>query len=137
MQLRRIAARVVEKRVPEPAQNRADFGLPLQEMLGVITHCYARGVFCFQDIARLLRDEPKLRAALGRNLPNEDAVRTFRRRYAAEIEEALENLYRAYPGGGPSPATADTAEGTAELRREAVQRLHQAAHTDNTKGRLG
>jgi hypothetical protein len=137
LQLRRIAAKVVQKRVPNPEQESKDFGLPLQEMLGVLTQCYARGVFCSKDIADLLREDPKLRAALGRKLPTEDAIRTFRRRYAGEIEEALEGLYRAYPGGGPAPATPETAEGTHQLRREAVQRLHQAAHTDNTKGRLG
>jgi len=90
-----------------------------------------------KDIAQILRDEPQLRAAVGRALPNEETIRRFRRRYAAEIEEALENLYRAYPGGGPAPATPGASEGTQQLRREAVERLHDAAWTDNSKGRLG
>ena len=137
MQLRRIAAKVVEKNVPEPVQNSADFGLPLQEMLGIITQCYARGVFCFERHCPTPARRTQAPRRAGRKLPNEEAVRSFRRRYAAEIEEALENLFRAYPGGGPNPATPETAEGTEELRREATQRVHEAAHTDNTKGRLG
>ena len=136
LRVRRIAADIVDKKAIPP-QSKDEFGLPLKEMLGVITHCYARGVFCSKDIAQILRDEPQLRAAVGRALPNEETIRRFRRRYAAEIEEALENLYRAYPGGGPAPATPGASEGTQQLRREAVERLHDAAWTDNSKGRLG
>jgi hypothetical protein len=137
MKVRRIAAQIVEKKVAPAAQADKEFGLPLKEMLGVITHCYARGVFCSKDIAQVLRDEPALRKTIGRKLPTEDAIRTFRRRYAGEIEEALGGLFRAFPGGGPTPATPDTSEGTQQLRRVASQRLHEASWTDNTKGRIG
>jgi transposase-like protein DUF772 len=136
LRMRRIAAEIVEKKAV-PAESTDEFGLPLKGMLGVITHCYARGVFCSKDIAQVLRDEPQMRDAFGRNLPNEDTIRRFRRRYAAEIEEALETLYRAYPGGGPAPATPETSEATQQLRREAAERLHDAVWTDNSKGRLG
>jgi len=137
LKLRRIAAEIVEKRLPARAAKDESFGLPLKEMLGVITQCYARGVFCSKDIAQVLRDEPILRKRLGRKLPTEAMIRTFRRRHAEEIEQALETLYRAFPGGGPSPATPETSEGTQQLRREASQRLRDAAQTDNSKGRLG
>jgi hypothetical protein len=137
LRVRRIAAEIVDKKAIEPAQSKDEFGLPLKEMLGAITHCYARGVFCSKDIAQILRDEPQLRDAIGRALPDEETIRRFRRRYAAEIEEALESLYRAYPGGGPAPATPETSEATQALRREAAERLHDAVWTDNRKGRLG
>jgi hypothetical protein len=137
MKVRRIAADIVEKKVTPAQQPNDQFGLPLKEMLGVITHCYARGIFCSKDIAEALRQEPALRQALGRKLPNEEAIRTFRRRFATEIEDALESLYRAYPEGGPAPATPETAESTQELRREAAERLHDAAKADNSKGRIG
>ena len=136
LRMRRIAAEIVDKKaITAPAKD--EFGLPMKEMLGVITHCYARGVFCSKDIAQVLRDEPQMRAAFGRALPNEDTIRRFRRRYAGEIEEALESLYRAYPSGGPAPATEETSEATQQLRREAVERVHDAVWTDNSKGRLG
>jgi Transposase domain (DUF772) len=137
LRVRRIAAEIVDKKAAAAPLANEEFGLPLKEMLGVITHCYARGVFCSKDIAQILRDEPQLRAAVGRALPSEETIRRFRRRFAAEIEETLETLFRAYPGGGPAPATPETAEGTQQLRRDAVERLHDAAWTDNTKGRLG
>ena len=137
LRLRRIAAEIVDKKAILPAQSKDEFGLPLKEMLGVITHCYARGVFCSKDISQILRDEPQLRDAVGRALPNEETIRRFRRRYAAEIEEALESLYRACPGGGPASAPPEMSEGTQQLRREAAERLHDAAWTDNSKGRLG
>jgi hypothetical protein len=137
MKVRRIAAQIVAKKVAPATEPDDQFGLPLKEMLGVITHCYARGVFCSKDIAELLREEPTLRKTIGRKLPSESTIRSFRRRYATEIEEALESLFRAYPGGGPNPATPDASEGTQQLRRAASSRLRDASWTDNTKGRIG
>ena len=136
LRMRRIAAAIIDKKAA-PTQSTDEFGLPLEAMLGVITHCYVRGLFCSKDIAQVLRDEPQMREAFGRALPNEENIRRFRRRYAAEIEEALESLYRAFPGGGPAPATDETSEATQQLRREEVERLHDAVWTDNSKGRLG
>src|SRR5215510_12799575 len=75
LRVRRIAAEIVEKKAIDPAQSKDEFGLPLKEMLGVITHCYARGVFCSKDIAQLLHDEPQMREAVGRALPNEETIR--------------------------------------------------------------
>lgn len=137
LMLRRIAGQVVVKELGAEAAASEDFGIPLKEMLGVITHCYVRGVFCSKDIARLMRDEPELWQAFGRSLPDETDIRRFRRRHAELIEDALEDLYRAYPGGGPEPATAQTTEGAEIRHSEAVERVHDAAWTDNTKGRLG
>ena len=137
MMIRRIAGKIVEKELGPTAEMDAEFGMPVKEMLGVITHCYVRGIFCSKDIANLLRDEHDLRAAFGRSLPDEAAIRRFRRRHAELIEGALEDLYRAYPAGGPDPAAPETSERTTILHKEAVERLHEAAWTDNTKGRLG
>jgi len=57
-------------------------------------------------------------------------VRRFRRKFAEEIEDTLENLYRAVPKDGEEA-------NTEVLHRQAVERVHEAAWTDNTRGRLG
>lgn len=137
LKVRRVAAEIADQSTSEVRDTRDEFSVPLPTMLGVITHCYARGVFCSKDIARLLQDEPALRRDFGSSIPKEDAIRRFRRRHAEQIEEALESLYRAYPGGGPDPTTPGAGESTRELRRQAVERLHDAAWADNTKGRIG
>ena len=65
-----------------------------------------------------------------RRLPSEEVVRRFRRHYAEAIEETLEGLYRVVPPeSGPG--------NTEIIHRQAVERVHEAAWTDNTRGRLG
>src|SRR5262249_47312684 len=67
--IRRIAADTADKNMTESELETGEFGLPVKEMLGVITHCYARGIFCSKDIADALRDEPELQKTIGRKLP--------------------------------------------------------------------
>ncbi len=133
--IRRIAAETAEGLDPAEAVGN-EFGLPLKEMLGVISHCYARGVFCSKDIGEVIRIEPKLREAIGRKLPGEELIRRFRRRYAEAIEETLENLYRVVPADGESTTPGDHTADTEIVRRQAQDRVHEATWTDNTKGRL-
>src|SRR5579871_3839052 len=101
MFIRRTTAAAVETKFEPAEQQTAEFGLPLKEMLGVITYCYARGIFNSGEIAARLKQEPELRKALGKNLPDEATIRRFRRRYAGEIEDALELLYQAFPTAQP------------------------------------
>ena len=137
MMIRRIAAETAEKNVPAEEAQNDEFGLPLKEMLGVMTYCYARGVFCSKDIAAFLKENPELRKSLGRKLPDEEMIRRFRRRYAADIEETLENVYRVFPEK-QTGATSNPTEGHTEIvKRQAAERVHDAVWTDNTKGRLG
>lgn len=131
--LKRAAADTVERSLGADAAADTEFGLPLQQMLGVITYCYARGLFCSPDIADRLRSDPELRSQFGRSLPDAVAIRGFRRRYAAEIEDTLEALYRTFPPGAPGAPGPDTEV----IHRQAVERLHDASWADNTKGRLG
>ncbi len=130
---RRTAAETAENKLSAAEKETDEFGIPVQEMLGIICHCYAKGVFCSKDIVIFLREEPELRKTFGRKLPNEESIRRFRRRYAAQIEETLENVFRVFPG-----TAADGAKGnTRILKRQAADRLQEARHTDNTKGQLG
>jgi len=125
MFIRRTTAAAVENKFEAAAQQTAEFGLPLKEMLGVITYCYARGVFNSGEIAARLKQEPELRKAVGGNLPDETTIRRFRRMYAGEIEDALELLYQAFP---PELTTADKEK---LAHQQASSRVHNAIWTDN------
>jgi len=134
--IRRIAANTVETRIPEDKQETEEFGLPLKEMMGVMGHCFARGLYCSKDIAQALKDEPVLRQRFGRKLPGEEAIRRFRRQFSRELEATLGTLYRADPTQAPEPL-AEGQGATQFFQKQAVERVHDAAWTDNTKGRLG
>ncbi len=131
MFIRRTTAAVVEEKLA-PLAATEEFGLPLKEMLGIITYCYARGVFPSGAIAELLKKTPELARSAGDKLPDEATIRKFRRQYAGEIEEALETLYRVYPRGQdptlPSPATAKPEE---LPQKQAGYRIHDAVWKDN------
>jgi hypothetical protein len=125
MFIRRTTAAAVENKLEPAEKQSAEFGLPVKEMLGVITYCYARGVFNSGEIAARLKKEPELRKAVGGNLPDEAAIRRFRRKYAGEIEDALELLYQHFP----PQAAADRPEDLAH--KHASSRVHDAIWTDN------
>lgn len=133
--LHRVAAETVERSLGPEAATNTEFGLPLKQMLGIITYCYARGLFCSPDIARHLRSDPELRRPFGRSLPDAEAIRRFRRQYAAEIEDTLESLYRAFPV--PDTENPGTSADTEIIQRQAAERLHDASWADNTRGRIG
>jgi hypothetical protein len=109
----------------------SEFGLPVREMLGVIAYCYVKSVFCSPDIAELLKNDPTLRAKFGRKLPDGDAVRRFRRRYAAEIEDVLEDVFRAFPNRNKPDE-----KQTEFIQRQAVELLHDAVRADTTRSGL-
>jgi hypothetical protein len=127
MFIKRTTAAAVEEKLPAAEQANAEFGLPVKEMLGVITYCYSRGIFNSGEIAVRLKQEPELRKALGRNLPDEAAIRRFRRKYAGEIEDALELLYQAFP----PQASTTASESDNAARKHAGSRVHDAIWTDN------
>lgn len=124
--IRRSAAETVQEDATLAARQTVEFGLPLQEMLGVIAYCYVKGVFNSADIAALLKSDPALRARFGRDLPDGDMVRRFRRRFAGEIEDVLEDVFRMFPKRGDASATK-----TEFVHRQAADLLHDVAWTDN------
>jgi len=131
MFIRRTAAAVAETKLQPAAQETREFGLPLPVMLGVLTYCYARGVFNSGEIAARLKAEPELRKAFGRDLPDEAAIRHFRRKYAGEIEDALETLYVAFPRQDPALPADPAAPLTKVAHQQAGSRVHDAIWTDN------
>jgi hypothetical protein len=129
--IRRTTAAAVESKFKPEEQQNHEFGLPLKEMLGVITYCYARGVFTSAEIATRLLQEPELRRTVGRDLPDEAAIRRFRRKYAGEIEEALETLYQVFPPQDPALAS-EAVDASGDLAHKlAGTRVHDAIWKDN------
>lgn len=115
-----------------------------QEMLGAVSYCYAKGVYSSEEIeARMLRD-PKLREAVHGEVPRAGAIRRFRVLNRDVIRATLEKAFRfmrkrqsiAPPASvTPKPphiAGEHPSEGTLTVvRREANERLNQAAFIDN------
>ena len=123
--------------LPDSAHPQDDeFGIPLKGMLGVITYCYVRGVFSSKEISGRLKHEPQLRKSFGRHLPDEVTIKAFRRRYAAQIEDVLETVYRAFPPNQTKTAAEQGASQTEIVHHEAVERLHDAAWEDNMRRHL-
>jgi len=117
--------------VPISSPEDHAFGIPVKDMLGMITYCYVRGVFSSKEISERLKNGPELRKAFGQKLPDEDEIKSFRRRHAAEIEDLLETVYRVYPTKTEPGATQ-----TEIVHREAVERLHDAAWEDSMRRHL-
>ncbi|MBK8002218.1 MAG: transposase [Verrucomicrobia bacterium] len=124
--IKRTAAETVQEDASLAAQHTAEFGLPLKEMLGVIAYCYVKGVFNSTDIAALLKSDPALRAKFGRDLPDGNTVRRFRRKFAGEIEDVLEDVFRMFPKGADAGAIK-----TEFVHRQAADLLHDVAWTDS------
>ena len=119
--------------------------LPPEQMLGAVSYCYAKGVYSSEEIeARMLRD-PKLREAVHGEVPRANAIRRFRLLNHDAIRGTLEKAFRFMrkrspasnpPNVTPQPtgtvAAKSAEEGTVTiLRREANERLDQAAFIDN------
>jgi len=134
--IKKTAAESVARSPGSAAQDGGDSGLATQDMLGLITYCYVRGVFSSKEIAERLKGEPELRKRFGRRLPEEQDIRGFRRRYAAEIEELLENVYRAFPPKDTKLSAEQGATETEIVRREAAERLHDASWEDAMRRHL-
>ena len=128
--IKRSAAETLEES-NQASQQTEEYGLPVKEMLGVIAYCYVKSVFCSPDIAELLKNDPILRAKFGRKLPDGDTVRRFRRRYAGEIEDVLEDVFRAFP-----QSNRPDEKQTEFIQRQAADLLHDAVRNDNTRSGL-
>ena len=125
MVIRRSAVATAAKAATDEEVFEQEFGLPFAEMLGIVCHCYARGVFRSDDVANLIRNEKALRDAFGKKLPDGPAVRRFRRRFADHLEETLETAYRTQSKDGEAE--------TVFLQKQAAETVHQAAWTDNNR----
>jgi len=96
------AVRQIDPRlIPVPA---AGAGIACQPrvLLGLLTYCYASGVFSSQEIEARVRKDPILILLCGHELPDWHLIRRFRRYNREVIQRCLEvTLYHANAGCGP------------------------------------
>jgi len=96
------AVRQIDPRlIPVPA---AGAGIACQPrvLLGLLTYCYASGVFSSQEIEARVRKDPILILLCGHELPDWHLIRRFRRYNRDLIQHCLEvTLYRANAASGP------------------------------------
>jgi hypothetical protein len=135
----------------KPIVNPKDTGpLPPASILGIVSYCYAKGVYAAEDIERKLLKNPQVRAACGNEVPRASVIRRFRRLNREAILSLLERFFRrtrkrsmptapraseseaASPTPGASSPDADNTQVLA--RNEAVSRLEKAAFIDGMSG---
>src|ERR1043166_2486044 len=92
--LRSLVLSVVQQIDPREAISKADVGTGMvcqpRVLLGLLTYCYATGIFGSQEIEALVRRDPLLNLLCGRDLPDGQVIRHFRRCNRALLQRCLE-----------------------------------------------
>jgi len=121
--------------------------LPPESMLGVVSYCYAKGVYGSNDIGRKLNQDPVFRISCQNQVPRPEDIRRFRRLNREAIQKTLEkilhfarakvaeawspsNPFRSGPPAPALPITGKTEETQSFARREASDRLDKATFID-------
>ena len=145
--IKKAAADAVQESL-QPIVSPRDSPLPPKEMLGTLTYAYAKGVYRSEDIERKMRQNPAFRAATHGEVPDAKTIRRFRklnrraildtlakafrlRRKKAAAEAMQETLPGAQPASAPATGAGTDGETTLIARKEAEQRLDNAAWVDN------
>ena len=138
------AAKAVQEGAPVRAPNESG-ALPPEQLLGAVSYCYAKGVYTSEDIERKMLHDPKLREAIGENVPSAGAIRRFRVLNRDAIRATLEKAFRFLrkksareiqtplpdqpvavpPANAPGESTVKVA------RNQAQETLDRAAFIDN------
>jgi hypothetical protein len=114
--------------------------LPPASILGIVSYCYANGVYAAEDIERKLIKNLRVRIACGNEVPRASAIRRFRALNRGAILAMLERFFcrkRSRDTATVAPA-ADSASLSPALdgnvqsfaRKEALNRLDKAAFID-------
>lgn len=133
---------------PRPVVNPKDTGpLPPASVLGIVSYCYAKGVYSSDEIERKILSDPDVRAACADEVPSAGALRRFRRLNRDAIVATLEKFFGRWqrrkmtdllPGSAPVPPTQQSAcsqttpgGDTQRMgRREAQDRVERASFID-------
>ena len=123
-------------------------GLPPESMLGVVSYCYAKGVYGSDDIGRKLNQDPAFRISCGNEMPRPEDIRRFRKLNREAIQKTLEKVLQfartkvseawspsnPFRGKAAPPTTPMVVgkpdEGQSFARREAADRLDKATFID-------
>ena len=106
----------------------------VEAMLGVISYCYAKGLFDSEEIERRLWLDDAFLATFGDEIPGAQKIRSFRRNHheniLAIIEQALQQ-YGQRTSSPPHPPAGDTPKpATESVRLKARQLLDMASIMD-------
>jgi len=143
---RAAAETVKESPVPVVVPKTAG-PVPPESMLGVVSYCYAKGVYGSNDIGRKLNQDPAFRLSCQNEVPRPEDIRRFRRLNREAIQKTLEKALQfarakvaeawspSNPFRGRSPAPAIQGAGQQEetqsfARREASERIDKATFID-------
>jgi len=142
------AAAETIKESPKPVVVPKTAGpVPPESMLGVVSYCYAKGVYGSNDIGRKLNQDPAFRLSCKNDVPRPEDIRRFRRLNREAIQKTLEKVLQfarikvaeawspSNPFRSKSPAPAMLAAGQQEetqnfARREASERIDKATFID-------
>lgn len=130
--------------------------VPPESMLGVVSYCYAKGVYGSKEIGRKMAQDPAFRASCKNGVPRPEDIRRFRRLNREAILKTLEKALHfvrtkasevwaptnPFRSGAAAPAVSSTPEPAAKgvamskedpqafARREAADRLERATFID-------
>jgi len=118
----------LEAMTPAPAPD-------LEAMLGVVSYCYAKGLFSSVDIEHELWETPAFLAAFGHNLPTAGQIKNFRRQnrplILSVVEQALQEFSRREPHWVRQHVIAPEADVTAPAQALAQWLLDMANYSDS------
>jgi len=142
------AAAETIKESPKPVVVPKTAGpVPPESMLGVVSYCYAKGVYGSNDIGRKLNQDAAFRLSCQNEVPRPEDIRRFRRLNREAIQKTLEKALRfarakvaetwspSNPFRSKSPAPATLVSGQQEelqgfAGREASERIDKATFID-------
>ncbi len=143
----KVAAETV-KESPTPVVVPKDAGpLAPESMLGVVSYCYAKGIYGSDEIGRKMNQNPIFRASCQNLPPRPEDIRRFRRLNREAIQKTLVKALRyarkkvadawspsnPFRSGTAAPATSGSNrpdETQSFARREASERLDKATFID-------
>lgn len=119
-------------------------------LLAILSYCFTKGLYSCHDIEEAILRDPEIRALFGTDVPDDRALRRFRRTHRETIQSILETAFteaQAQSGQIPqdhlqrccqpnsrisSSSRAEAADGTAssEIRRAVQDRIQKALFID-------
>jgi hypothetical protein len=144
----KAAAETVKESPTPVVVPKAAGSVPPESMLGVVSYCYAKGVYGSNDIGRKMNQNPVFRVSCHNEVPRPEDIRRFRKLNREAIQRTLEKVLQfarakvaeawspsnPFRGQGippvtpPAPGQEEEAQSCA--RREASDRLDKATFID-------
>jgi len=143
----KAAAETVKESPTPVVVPKAAGPIPPESMLGVVSYCYAKGVYGSNDIGRKLNQDTTFRISCNNEVPRPEDIRRFRRLNREAIQKTLEKALRfarakvaetwspsnPFRNVSSSPAirvTGQKEETQGFARREAADRIDKATFID-------